>query len=276
MHRSLVVPILVLLLIGIALPGGARGDDEGRGTDLVTQLFDVSALTTGVTHFIPGVLGTVAPDMVSDEESPLFGAEGEEPVLPYGTIDELIELIKTTVEPVFWQVTEGADMRSQGERTLVVRATPEVMAGIAVRLAWLEKHALGTVELDLVVVPGLEAIRGPDAGPLSPEQAAALLRQASGPSLMMSGRLNQLMAAWAGLQQSYVQDYDVEVAQDSFVGDPIVGVMNLGLSASARAPRWSAPDRPSRWSCRRRSRSRSASACTTRAAITGSTCPSTA
>ncbi len=64
--------------------------------------------------------------MVSDEENPLFGAEGEEPILPYGTVDELIELIKNAVEPTFWEETEGADIRGSGEHALVVKATNEV------------------------------------------------------------------------------------------------------------------------------------------------------
>ena len=98
--------------------------------NLMVQLHDVSDLTTGLTDFIPPTIQLVGPDSVSDEENPLFGAEGEEPRLPYGTIDELTELIQNAVDPTFWEETEGAQIRSQGEHLLVVRATPEIQEQI--------------------------------------------------------------------------------------------------------------------------------------------------
>ena len=93
---------------------------------LSMQIHSVADLTTGLTNFIPPTIQLVSPDMVSDEENPLFGAQGEEPILPYGTVDELIELIKNAVEPTFWAETEGADIRGSGEHAVLVKATDEM------------------------------------------------------------------------------------------------------------------------------------------------------
>ncbi|MGE0191691.1 MAG: hypothetical protein AB7T63_06565, partial [Planctomycetota bacterium] len=98
--------------------------------NLVVQIHNVADLTAGLTNFIPPTIRLVGPDDVSDEEQPLFGSEAEEPVRPYGSADELIELIKGAVAPKFWEEGTG-DINANGERTLVVKATPEVQAQIA-------------------------------------------------------------------------------------------------------------------------------------------------
>ena len=66
--------------------------------------------------------------------------------------DELIEHIKGAVAPAFWEATEGAEIKSQGEQTLVVKATPEVQEQVAgflgaVAAAAQQQHPAVRVEL---------------------------------------------------------------------------------------------------------------------------------
>ena len=39
-----------------------------------------------------------------------------------GQIDEIVDLVRREVDPVSWEVTDGADIYTQGERLIVVRA----------------------------------------------------------------------------------------------------------------------------------------------------------
>jgi len=219
-HRLAALAVLLALVAPLSL-----ADEEADDHKLVVQLIDVSALTTGHVDYIPPMMGTTAPDMFSDEDNPLFGSEGEEPILALGTIDELIEIVKFNVDPVSWQITEGADMRSMGERTLIVRATRTVLRKVARYLADLETDVLTTVTLEV------RAVAVPDGGTTATlDQLLAV----DGPSVTVSGFAGQRVEGLASTQFSYVQDYDVEVAQDSRISDPIVGVANWGFSVSAR------------------------------------------
>jgi general secretion pathway protein D len=296
--------------------------------NLVVQIHTVADLTSGLTNFIPPTITLVSPDSVSDEENPLFGAEGEEPVLPYGTVDELIELIKGAVEPRFWEETEGADIKGSGEHSLVVKATPEVQekvngfltdlrgfAGIVVtvetrflevgdfflRDVGVDFRGLGgqtpgqLVNLD-DVTNGLEdnassaydnggaglatgAALNPSAGVyfndgqdgdfrgrtenIFNRSLGSVLSSLGGASLTLSylddtqfsmivraveksAKARTLTAPTITVyntqranltvvnQLSYIQDFDVEVAQTSFIADPIVGIIQDGLTLDVR------------------------------------------
>ncbi len=295
---------------------------------LTVQLHDAADLTTGLPDFIPPNIQIVNPDMVSDEEHPLFGAEGEEPRLPYGTIDELIELIKGAVEPKFWDETEGAEIRAQGEHTLVVKATDPIQekvesflndlrafAGIVVTIetrflevgdyflrdVGVDWRGLGgqtpgpLVNLDDVtngLVNGASAGYDNGGGGLTTGAAlnpssgvyfsdghegdirartenifnnslGTVLSSLGGASFTFSYlddtdismilRATQKSALAKSLtapkitvfntqranltvvnQLSYIQDFDVEVAQTSFIADPIVGIIQDGLTLDVR------------------------------------------
>ncbi|MDF1701580.1 MAG: hypothetical protein P1V36_10540 [Planctomycetota bacterium] len=297
-------------------------------TNLQVQIHAVADLTSGLTNFRPPQIQLVGPDDVSDEDNPLFGGEEEEPVYPYGQVDELIELIKSSVNPAFWESTDGADIRSQGEQTLVVKATGEVQeqvarflddlrgfAGIVVtvetRFLEVSENFLRDVGVDfrglggqtpgtLVnlddVTNGLEdqASSGFDNGGAGLPAAAALnpsagayfndgadgdfrartenifdnplgsvLSSVGGSSFTLAYlddlEMSMIVRATekslsartltapvitvyntqrANLtvvnQLSYIQDFDVEVAQTSFIADPIVGIIQDGLTLDVR------------------------------------------
>jgi hypothetical protein len=219
--RQLVCLVALLALVAPVTLADEETDD-GR---LVVRLFDVGALTTGSTDYIPEVMGVVGPDWIGDEDNPLFGSEAEEPMLALGSADELIELVKSNVEPVYWQITDGADMRTEGEGTLIVRAARRIVAEVARYLADLEADVLTTVTLEV------RAVQAP-AGGASSDLAALLTLD--GLSVTLTALVGQQAVGRVGSQYAFVQDYDVEVAQDAFISDPIVGVANWGLSVTAR------------------------------------------
>ena len=297
-------------------------------TSLQIQIHAVADLTSGLTNFRPPQIQLVGPDDVSDEDNPLFGGEDEEPVYPYGQVDELIELIKSSVNPAFWESVDGADIRSRGEHTLVVKATGEVQeqvarflddlrgfAGIVVtvetRFLEVSENFLRDVGVDfrglggqtpgtLVnlddVTNGLEdqASAGrdnnnaglPAAAALNPSAGAYFNDGADGDfrartENIFDNPLGSVLSSVGGStftlaylddlelsaivratekslsartltapvitvyntqranltvvnQLSYIQDFDVEVAQTSFIADPIVGIIQDGLTLDVR------------------------------------------
>ena len=91
----------------------------------------VADLTTGLTNFIPPRIDLVSGDQVNDEANPLFGGESEETEKPFGSIEDLIELIKGAVGgPDTWSL-EGASIAASGQTVIIVKHTPEVQDAVA-------------------------------------------------------------------------------------------------------------------------------------------------
>ena len=229
--------LLALLVLVFGSPRARAEDDDA--TPLAYRVFTLGSLTAGRTDFIPGQPPWVTPDMVSDEENPLFGAEGEEPILPMGTVDEVIELVKNAVNPWFWEEREGADIRSLGEDRLVVKATPAMLDQVGLYLGRMETmHGL-TVTLDVHAVrltPEERRALGPPGAALDDARVAALLQgEDAGPSVGFTALAGARAAAYAGTRRAWISDADVEVAEGSQSPDPIVSVANLGLIADMRA-----------------------------------------
>ncbi len=295
--------------------------------NLLTEIHNIADLTAPMTNFIPPTIRLVSPDDVSDEESPLFGAEEEEQIRPYGTGEELIELIRNAVAPKFWE-EGGGEINAYGDKSIVVKATADVQgqvsrfldqlrgfAGVVVkvesRFLEVSENFLRDVGVDfrglggrtpgtLVnlddVTNGLEdnASAGFDNGGTGNQTGAALspsagayfndgldgdfrartenmfdnplgtvLSAAGGASLTL-GYLDDTQVSMivratektlnartltapivtvyntqrANLtmvnQVSYIHDFDVEVAQTSFIADPIVGIVQDGLTLDVR------------------------------------------
>jgi len=99
---------------------------EHRKTNMVLRVHAVADLTLGLTDFIPPQITQVNVD--EESELPLFGGEAEETVQPYGTIEELTELVRASVSPKTWE--EGGTVTPQ-RQNLVVFAPPDVQAQVA-------------------------------------------------------------------------------------------------------------------------------------------------
>lgn len=220
MRRIAVLALIALLCVPATV---TSADEEPRREGLHTRIFEVGALTKG----IPGFLRPVAPmdmDSVSDEENPLFGAEWEEPWYILGQVDELIEVLKSAVDPAVWEQMEGVDMAPIGEDRLVVRAPRATMDKAASFLADLERTALTPIAIDLAVVPVPAGTKADDV-----KVATSIA------GVAVSAMPRQRACAWDGAQRSYVHDYDTEVAQSAQTSRPVLRVANLGLTATLSA-----------------------------------------
>jgi len=212
------VHVFVLLVLFLPIMAGSVSGGEEAEAQLSTRIFHVGGLTIGKSDFLGERPPPVGPDEVADEDFPLFGGEAEEPSYPVGQVDELIERIKNQIDPTSWQRVEGAYIRCNGEKVLIVRHRPEVLDEIARWLAQLEQRVFRTAVID---VRARRAVPGVAGGEL-------------GPSLTLAAFLNQRVTGFSGSQYAYLGDYDVEVAKGSMVSDPIVSVANLGLSLDVR------------------------------------------
>jgi general secretion pathway protein D len=91
----------------------------------------VADMTSGLTDFIPPHIDLVTGDQVNDEQNPLFGSEGEEPIKPFGTAEDLVELIKGAVgAPGTWDL-EGSSIAASGQTVIIVKHTAEIQAAVA-------------------------------------------------------------------------------------------------------------------------------------------------
>ncbi len=233
----IVSTFIALAVLATALfVGRARADTDGP----VLRLHRVGALTHGRPSYLRPQEPVVTPDMVSDEERPLFGAVGEEPWYPLGTVDELVEQVKSIVEPSYWERTEGADIATQGEDAILVRASPQMQDAVA-RFLDDQLRRLGrTVTVDLRAVriapDAARQVTASSPGVTLPDDVAARLLHdaAPGPSLSLTCLPGQPSVAWVGREATWICDADVEVAQDASTSDPIVSTSNLGLMAQIR------------------------------------------
>jgi general secretion pathway protein D len=141
--------------------------------DMTLRIHPVADLTLGLTDFIPPQITLVGVD--EDSEAPLFGGQAEEAPQPYGTIEELMELVRTSVSPLTWE--EGGNIAPQG-KNLVVYAPPGVQNQVAQFLDDLRAFSgiVITIESRFLTVSDrflrdlgvdFRGIGGQNAGPLS-------------------------------------------------------------------------------------------------------------
>jgi len=213
--------------------GFPAANEQGLEVDCV----HVADVTLGVTEF-------VRPRHIDwDAEQALYSGPVEEAPQPYGTIEEIIELVRTHVRPQAWE--EGATMSTLGP-TLLLFAPPDVNRAVhayfdnelrpaARRMVNLE---LEIVEVDEPLAAELTAAAG---GELDPDLRARL-EEAIGATkarLVFGGRVlalsRQQVVLWHGAEAATLPHADVEVSIRSEAADPDVDVDLLGTIAEARS-----------------------------------------
>jgi len=297
---------------------------EYRKKNQVLRIHPIADLTLGLTDFIPPEITQLGAD--EDTEVPLFGGQAEEAPQPYGTAEDLMELVRTSVAPQTWE--EGGIMNVSGHN-LVVLAPPPVQNEIARFLDDLRQftHIVITIESRFLALTDaflrdvgvdFRGLGGTNGGPLavlddvtsglvnntsagfdngSPgvNAGGAALPPSSGlffndgsdgdfrarTENMFTNPLGQLLTALGGgtfqatyiddvavsvivrateksldareltsatvtayntqraylssvAQISFVQDFDVDVAQTAFIADPVIGVIQEGLALDVR------------------------------------------
>ncbi len=242
--KLLSIPLLALLLLGAHGAGApiARGD----GDALVHRSYPVGALLGADHPATAPILGLglrgqsfLRPQPGMSEE------EDEEPPLRSFAEDEILDLLRAVV-PGLGDV-EGEQLELDGER-LLVTTTParQERIGEALEAFWAE----GATRVEVV----LERLRIPPekVGQLEPSFLAQL-RGGEVPAADRASWHDALAAVSARVEvattlvrpgartvmgqlrrERYLRDYDVEIAQDSIVGDPGVDTLTTGWAFEVR------------------------------------------
>jgi hypothetical protein len=172
-----------------------------------------------------------------------FGSPTEEAPQPYGTIEEVAELVRSHVRPDAWET--GSQISFLG-RSLLHIAPPDVNRATRAFLdTELRPGARRTVNLQLEILEAEEPLAGALAaatgGEIDPALRARIEEAIGGDKArrVFDGRVlalsRQQVALWHGAQVATVSDADVEVAARSEVADPFVDIELLGTIVEARA-----------------------------------------
>ena len=233
MPQKLVVLIVCLLLSAEAFPAGEE--------ELQSRNFDVSALLDARADPTVGRIGLGdAFTGWDDEEAP-----DERAFLDEASLEEILRRV---VSPRKWSM-DGFGIEWTGVTRLTVTATPEMLDAVGNLLGDLFLLAARRVEVraELVTLDadgaGRVAAAGMQSalarGRLDAAARKALLAEAAKPGgSVEAGTISIRSGALAALAQtasvSYVGDIDVEIAQGSVVGDPIVKFATEGWLLNAR------------------------------------------
>jgi len=222
-------------------PGGMDFKEKGKA---VLRVYNVADLTVRLTNFIAPNLELKPAGSEFDEARPLFGRSMEGEIF-FANIDELIDLIYNNVAPEAWD-NGLARISSSGPNGIVVIGEPAVHEGVAAYLGELRRSVGRTVTMEIRLIsvdPGQKLLIRPNSGTLgfSREDGLKLLELAElgqGYHLVRSARITgyngQMVSCFRGAQQSFLQDWDVEVAQEASISDPIVNIAQTGLAFDIR------------------------------------------
>ena len=204
---------------------------DARGYELA--VVPVADLTAAIQDHYPPVnrLGGH-----KDAEGPLFGMVGEEALQPFGTIEEVMELVRGSVWPQDWE--EGGQILAQG-KNLVIHHKPAMASGVRTFLdrdLRPRSHRSVTVRAEIIEVSaafhrtltGLKDATLPSAKRFALDEAV----KAKTAKVLFSGRvtglLKQRVVLWHGRQVAVLADAEVEVAEKSKTTDPVVDVVQAG------------------------------------------------
>ncbi|MFB3065670.1 MAG: hypothetical protein ACE10D_04055, partial [Planctomycetota bacterium] len=101
--------------------------------DLILQFFDVKDLVARISDF-PGEEINLFPSKYTPPEPD----EGDEPEPPFNA-DQLIELVRNTIEPESWDAIEGVAIEAKNN-ILVIKTTREIQRKVGALLDDLRKH----------------------------------------------------------------------------------------------------------------------------------------
>ena len=217
---------------------------ESEGSQ-VLRIHNVADLTIRLTSFVHPNLHLRPAGAEMDEDAPLFG-KAEEGEMFFSGVEELLDLISANVWPQVWE-ERGNSMWTSGPHALIVIAPEEVQKDVHLYLQEL-RRSLGRIVTVSVRVLSLddaalvEVLGGARSAILDRTTGLRLLARAEagqdmrlGHSVRLSGFNGQQVMLYRCAQQAFVQDYDVEVAEEAKISDPIVGVLQTGLTFDVRS-----------------------------------------
>jgi len=203
------------------------------------RVLPLDDLLTPTPHYSPPLPPGEWPD---DKNQHGFASMAEERRLPFGTIDEVIELLRGLDERAW---AEAPTLAAAGPRTLLAWQRPAIMDAMVEFLDNKMRphaHRSALLETDLFELDAELAlrVRGEREKELAPGTIEAIARaiDAGGAKRIFSSRaislLGQRSLFWHGRQRARVHDADVEVAASARTSDPNVEILQTGGSVSAR------------------------------------------
>jgi len=214
--------------------GGGLEELLVREGETVLRAHNVADLTVRLTRYVRPHMKLKPAGAEVSEDQPLFG-KAEEGEIFFAGVDEIADLILQNVAPDEWE-GDRARLDVSGSHTLIVVAEPAIQEAVGRYLASLRESvgSLVTVEVRLLET------KDPPSGILTRAEGLRLVEAAEDRErVLLSARITgfngQLVSLYRGVQQAFVQDYDVEGAQDAKISDPIVSVLQTGLSMDVRS-----------------------------------------
>ncbi len=223
---------------------GARGLAFKESGNSVLRIYSVADLTVRLRDFSAPHLELKPAGAEIDESRPTFGKADEGEIF-FAGIDELVDLIYNNVSPGAWD-SGRARISASGPNGIVVIADPVVHEGVAAYLDELRRSVGWTVTIELRLISidaGERLFIQPSSGTLGfdREEGLKLLQRAElgqGCRLVRSARVTgyngQRVSCFRGAQRSFLQDWDVEVAQEASISDPIINIAQTGFAFDIR------------------------------------------
>lgn len=218
-----------LLAILVALPAFAA--DDGTAGETTTKVYDVGFLTRGVLDREYKPLGLLQGEGYMDEP-PMIEIESE------GGLD--ISTVMAMIQGVDEDWEHPASIEST-ERYIIVVHRKAVHLKIEALLMALRAKVGTTITCTFRAYRAVGAVDLAAGGSFEGKAGEELLAKLVGEgklvlarSWTLTGFNGQQVASWEGTERPYVRDFDVEVAQDSAIADPIMGTIREGFSFAVR------------------------------------------
>ncbi|MHC4778361.1 MAG: hypothetical protein ACYTFG_07295 [Planctomycetota bacterium] len=222
--------IIFTAILALTATGTVRAADDGKRSDMVTRVYDVGFLTRTVKDHPMKSLGLLGP---SDEAVEETSEEPEKGALEVETVLAMMQGMTSD-----WK--EPASIQSSETFIVVVHTAPvqKRMEGLLESL----RGKRGTTVTCTLKVYAVKGSTGLDGGGIFGEKEGKSFsaKIKANPSLALvqawtlTGFNGQRVSAWEGQEQSYLKDYDAQVAQESAMADPVIATIREGISFTVR------------------------------------------
>ncbi|MEM8884571.1 MAG: hypothetical protein AAGD14_10910 [Planctomycetota bacterium] len=138
-------------------------------------------------------------------------------------LDSLIDMIRTTIEPASWETVENADIQVRAGH-LMIHTIPRVQGKVEAFLDRVRRFVDRELKVEILAVPvepGDDALFGNRPRELTEPEATAMRARTSLGRALLQGASGKAMAHSFGRNIAYLSDYDVNIAQEATIGNPI-------------------------------------------------------
>ncbi|MHC4847246.1 MAG: hypothetical protein ACYTEG_02195 [Planctomycetota bacterium] len=195
----------------------------------VLRIYEVGDLVLAARNSIP----RRDSDLIPSRYKPPERGEEAEPCAPF-EIDVLVDMLRQVVDPETWDTVDGVDIRVTANR-LFINNLPRVHKKLPALFAALRRATERQMRVEILAVPmekGDETLLANRSRELTDVEAKRLLDREPLAVATVHCRSGQWVTQRSGREVSYLQDYDVEIAQEATIGDPIRQSVLVGLAVS--------------------------------------------